>query len=93
MQAQHLATWLLFLDRAAHRYPDNPYHSATHAADVLQTLHVIIHGAQLHVHYLDALGLFASYFAAVRYPLQYRMWLLATFCIAATGTQRERSCC
>ena len=45
---------------------DNPYHNATHAADVLQTLHVLLHAAQLHVHYLDPLGLLAAYLAAVR---------------------------
>ncbi|EFJ46379.1 3'5'-cyclic nucleotide phosphodiesterase, partial [Volvox carteri f. nagariensis] len=41
------------------------YHNAVHAADVLQTLHVLLHGAQLHVHYLDPLGLLAAYFAAI----------------------------
>ncbi|GFR48408.1 hypothetical protein Agub_g10302 [Astrephomene gubernaculifera] len=46
-------------------YNDNPYHNAVHAADVLQTLHVIIHGAQMHVNYLDHLGLLAAYFAAI----------------------------
>ncbi|GLC59059.1 hypothetical protein PLESTB_001439000 [Pleodorina starrii] len=45
-------------------YLDNPYHNAVHAADVLQTLHVIVHGARLHVHYLDPLGLLAAYLAA-----------------------------
>ncbi|GIL94723.1 hypothetical protein Vretimale_939 [Volvox reticuliferus] len=46
-------------------YLDNPYHNAVHAADVLQTLHVIIHATQLHVHYLDHLGLLAAYYAAI----------------------------
>ncbi|PNH11652.1 Calcium/calmodulin-dependent 3',5'-cyclic nucleotide phosphodiesterase 1B [Tetrabaena socialis] len=53
------------LRRIESGYQDNPYHNATHAADVLQTLHVIIHAAQLQVHYLDPLGLLAAYFAAV----------------------------
>ncbi|KAG2453156.1 hypothetical protein HYH02_002482 [Chlamydomonas schloesseri] len=50
-------------------YQPNPYHSATHAADVLQTLHVIIHGAGLHVHYLDRIQLLAVYFAAIVHDL------------------------
>ncbi|GIL88899.1 hypothetical protein Vretifemale_16705, partial [Volvox reticuliferus] len=53
------------LRRVEAGYMDNPYHSAVHAADVLQTMHVLIHAAQLHVHYLDPLGLLAAYFAAI----------------------------
>ncbi|KAG2444401.1 hypothetical protein HXX76_001154 [Chlamydomonas incerta] len=63
-------------------YLDNPYHSATHAADVLQTLHVIIHSAELNVHYLDPLGLFAAYWAAIvhdyRHPGLTGDFLIAT---------------
>ena len=32
---------------------------------MLQTLHVILHGAQLQAHYLNPLGLLAAYMAAV----------------------------
>ncbi|GFR52553.1 hypothetical protein Agub_g15141 [Astrephomene gubernaculifera] len=43
----------------------NPYHNAVHAADVLRTLHVLLHGAGLTDHYLDHVGLLAAYLAAI----------------------------
>lgn len=46
-------------------YRPNPYHNATHAADVLQTLHVILHRGGLVPHYADPLLLLAAYLAAV----------------------------
>ncbi|KAG2486573.1 hypothetical protein HYH03_014743 [Edaphochlamys debaryana] len=50
-------------------YTDNPYHNATHAADVLRSLHVLLMGARLTDHYLDPLGLLAAYIAAIVHDL------------------------
>ncbi|KAG2486853.1 hypothetical protein HYH03_014536 [Edaphochlamys debaryana] len=50
-------------------YPDNPYHCATHAADVLRSLHALLHGAQLTEHYLDPLRLLGAYLAAIVHDL------------------------
>ncbi|KAG2436288.1 hypothetical protein HXX76_006599 [Chlamydomonas incerta] len=57
-----LARLLLAVEQG---YPSNPYHNATHAADVLQTLHVLLQGASLVTNYVDRLGLLAAYFAAI----------------------------
>ncbi|KAG2497676.1 hypothetical protein HYH03_004414 [Edaphochlamys debaryana] len=50
-------------------YPDNPYHCATHAADVLRALHTLLRSTQLTEHYLDPLGLLAAYLAAIVHDL------------------------
>ena len=46
-------------------YGDNPYHSRTHAADVLQTLHVLLHRGGLVPGYADPLTLMACYLTAI----------------------------
>ncbi|GLI71323.1 hypothetical protein VaNZ11_016483 [Volvox africanus] len=54
-----------FMRRVEEGYRPNPYHSKTHAADVLQTLHVIIHRGGLAPGYVDTLTLMACYLAAL----------------------------
>ena len=54
----------LYLERVESKYRDNPYHNRLHAADVLQTLHVIIHEGGL-IRQMDEVGLLAAYLAAV----------------------------
>ncbi|KXZ54073.1 hypothetical protein GPECTOR_5g18 [Gonium pectorale] len=46
-------------------YLANPYHNATHAADVLACMHALLHGARLTQHYTTPMGLLACYFAAI----------------------------
>ena len=53
-----------FLHKIEGMYNPNPYHSALHATDVLQTLHAILHRGGVAQH-LDDVGLLAAYFAAI----------------------------
>ena len=54
-----------FLRRVEDGYKQNPYHNATHASDVLQTLNVIIHRGGLVPGYVDPLYLMAALLSAV----------------------------
>lgn len=53
-----------FLERVESKYRDNPYHNRLHAADVLQTMHAIVHEGGL-IRQMDEVGLLATYLAAV----------------------------
>jgi hypothetical protein len=54
-----------FLRRLEEGYRPNPYHNATHAADVLQSLSTIIHRGGMATAYVDPLYMLACYTAAV----------------------------
>lgn len=47
-------------------YRHNPYHNRAHAADVLQTMHVLLHHGGLAPGYADPMGVLSCYLAAVR---------------------------
>lgn len=55
-----------FLMRIEDGYPNNPYHNRVHAADVLQSLHVlVIRGGLIQSGYCDEIGLTSCYLSAV----------------------------
>ena len=49
----------------------NPYHNRTHAADVLQTLHVLLHRGGLVPGYADPITLLACYLAAIVHDFEH----------------------
>ena len=56
-----------FLMRVEDGYPNNPYHNRIHAADVLQSLNVLLcRGGLMQTGYCDEVALLACYLSAVR---------------------------
>lgn len=54
-----------FLRTVESGYAANPYHNAKHAADVLQSVHVLLHSGGLVGTYADPLTLLGCYLAAI----------------------------
>ena len=55
-----------FLMRVEDGYPSNPYHNCIHAADVLQSLHVLVrHGGLIKNGFCDEVSLISCYLSAV----------------------------
>ena len=55
-----------YLMRIEEGYPTNPYHNRNHAADVLQSLHVLVaRGGLREKEYCDDVSLLACYLSAV----------------------------
>lgn len=61
-----------FLRRIEDGYPDNPYHNRTHAADVLQSMHVMLTRGGLIRRLGEDLAMLAGYLAAVVHDYQHR---------------------
>ncbi len=53
-------------------YRDNPYHNCTHAADVLQTMHVTLHMSGMMAHYVDSHMLLCCYLAAAVHDYEHQ---------------------
>jgi len=65
--------------------PRIPYHNATHAADVLQTLHVITHRGAMVPQFADRLSVMASLLAAIMHDYEH-MGLTNDFLINTSST-------
>ncbi len=59
------STLARFLRKIESGYKSNPYHNSRHAADVLQTLHMIMHQGGLVPGYVDQLTMLGCYLAAI----------------------------
>ncbi|KAK9850625.1 hypothetical protein WJX84_003967 [Apatococcus fuscideae] len=55
---------LMFLHHLEDGYPANPYHNRTHAASVLQMMHVLMHNGLIEQGILDGITMLACYMAA-----------------------------
>ncbi|KAK9822974.1 hypothetical protein WJX74_010416 [Apatococcus lobatus] len=53
------------LNRFENGYPENPYHNRSHAASVLQMMHLLIHNGLIQQGILDGITMLACYFAAI----------------------------
>lgn len=62
---------LRFLHCVEEGYKKNPYHNSTHAADVLQTMHVLLHRGGLVPGYADPMTLMACYLAAIIHDFEH----------------------
>ncbi len=69
-----------FLRRVETGYQANPYHSSVHAADVLQTLSVLVTRSGLAPGYADPLTHMACLLAAVSGVLRINAFILQTIC-------------
>uniref|UniRef100_A0A7S3VT42 Phosphodiesterase n=2 Tax=Dunaliella tertiolecta TaxID=3047 RepID=A0A7S3VT42_DUNTE len=65
--------------------PKNPYHSAIHAADVLQTLHVVMQQGGIVPQYADRLSLMAALMAAIMHDYEH-MGLTNDFLVNTSST-------
>lgn len=62
-----------FLQRVEQGYSsDNPYHNKRHAADVLQSMHVIMHRGGMAPGYVDQPTMLAAYLAAIVHDYEHR---------------------
>ncbi len=83
-----------FLRRVEAGYAkDNPYHNSRHAADVLQSFHMILHHGGLMPGYVDQQALLACYLTAIIHDFEHRG--LSTDYLTSTNDKlavRETSC-
>lgn len=65
-------TLALFLRKVEDGYPENPYHNKTHAADVLQGMHVMLTRGGLHRRLGEELAMLAGYLAAIVHDYEHK---------------------